>query len=137
LAWLHTVPNKAEKTRQKTLEEADSELLQLPQIYFGTWLIEALFEIGPAEITGAGGMQTIKQSEIAAYSHNHGITFASWEVSALRGMSEAYAVSRSTSTDKYAAPPYTEYEPPTVERRAKVDDIFRGLLARQTTKGLG
>jgi hypothetical protein len=130
------VPGKAEKTRQKTLGETDSILLELPHLEYGEWLISALFEIGPTEIAGMGAMQPISQTEIAAYSANHGIAWMPWEVTTLRKLSEAYAMIRSTSTDQHAPPPYQPAFEATVAQRASVDSFFRGLAARQSQKGI-
>lgn len=106
-------------------------MLELPQIEYGDWLISALFEIGPAEITDMGAMQPIKQSEIAAYSYNHGVPLRSWEVSALRSMSEQYAIMRHSAKDINCPPPYTAKVEITPTQRATVDSFFRGLAARR------
>ena len=56
----------------------------------GSYLLEALFEVGPASEAPMGGFMVIQWAEVLAYSQATGSITEPWEITAMIDMSKAY-----------------------------------------------
>lgn len=78
--------------------------LAMPDLGAAAYLIDCLFDVGPA-LQGAAGEVPLPWAEVLAYAHGSGAVSEQWELRALVDMSKAYLFEKFTSTGPLAVPP--------------------------------
>lgn len=78
----------------------------MPPLSCGAYLINIVFEIGPAKPTGMGGMVAIDEIDIASWQSNRDLRLSAWEARMLRHLSQVYASSFIEYRDPKASAPY-------------------------------
>ena len=114
LAWLNTIPEKEKRPRRDTVGG------DLPPITAGVYLIELLFEIGPAQPLAMSSPVAISELEIAAWQKNRGISLSAWEAGTIRRLSQDYASALAKAGQASCPPFYMSPERMTEDRRAKI-----------------
>lgn len=92
----------------------------LPPIEAGGYLIELLFEIGPAQPMPMGSPVAISELEIAAWQANRGIKLTAWEAGVIRRLSHDYANALAKASQASCPPFYMSPERLSAERRDKI-----------------
>lgn len=92
----------------------------LPPIEAGGYLIELLFEIGPAQPMPMGSPVAISELEIAAWQANRGIRLTAWEAAVIRRLSHDYANALAKASQASCPPFYMSPERLSAERRDKI-----------------
>ena len=114
LAWLSTIPEKEKRPRRDTVGG------DLPPITAGGYLIDLLFDIGPAQPLAMSSPVAISELEIAAWQNNRCISLTAWEAATIRRLSHDYASALSQSSQVSCPPFYMSPERMTEDRRAKI-----------------
>lgn len=96
------------------------------------YLVEMLYDIGPAETVGMGAT-SLSHTEIKAAQDNLGIELSPWEVKTLRSMSMAYCRQLSQSSDWLHPPPFS-HENQQQHNRDRVRSQFKALLSGFSVK---
>lgn len=99
-AWLYTVPDKAKQPRIK------STIANMPPLDGGAYLVNILFDIGPATPKGMGGLVSITELEISAWQQNRGLRLSCWEAKTIKRLSQIYAGAANEARDPKATAPY-------------------------------
>lgn len=113
-AWLNTIPSKAKRPRRETKSDA------MPPLLGGAYLVEILFEVGPAKPIGMGGSVAIDEVDLAAWMANQCITLTPWEAKTVRQLSREYAAMLSEAAEPNTPPPWLDPAIMTTERREKI-----------------
>jgi hypothetical protein len=113
-AWLNTIPSKAKRPRRETKSDV------MPPVLGGAYLIEILFEVGPAKPVGMGGNAAIDEVDLAAWMSNQGVTLTPWEAKTVRQLSREYAAMLSQAVEPNTPPPWVDPAIMTPERREKI-----------------
>lgn len=127
-AWLNTIPSKAKRPRRETKSDA------MPPLLGGAYLIEILFEVGPAKPLGMGGNVSIDEVDLAAWMANQCVTLTPWEAKTIRQLSREYAAMLSEAIEPNAPPPWVDPEIMTAERREKISKAMSDWANRINTK---
>jgi hypothetical protein len=114
IAWLNTIPEKEKRPRRDTVGG------DLPPITAGGYLLELLFEIGPAQPLAMSSPIAISEFEIAAWQANRGISLSAWEAGTIRRLSHDYAAALSKASQASCPPFYMSPERMTADRRARI-----------------
>ena len=118
IAWLNTVPEKEKRPRRDTVGG------DLPPITAGGYLIELLFEIGPAQPMAMSSPVAISELEIAAWKANRGISLSAWEAGTIRRLSHEYASALTKASQASCPPFYMSPERMSEDRRAKIGNAM-------------
>ena len=113
-AWLNTIPSKAKRPRRETKSDA------MPPLLGGAYLVEILFEVGPAKPIGMGGSVAIDEVDLAAWMANQCVTLTPWEAKTVRQLSREYAAMLSEAAEPSTPPPWLDPAILTAERREKI-----------------
>ena len=138
-AWLSAVPDhknngkQNERTRYEILKDKQSELITLPEIEYGEWIIEYLMEIGPAGSNGMG-LCPICYTEINAWINTTKTEVSPWDVNMIRHLSRVYVSQYNDSKDKNAPAPYHYTEKSEEEIRTDVVKGFKQLVKMKRKK---
>lgn len=100
LAWLQATPDKAKQPRMKTTAAV------MPPIEAGAYLVNILFEAGPAKPTGMGGLVSIDEIDLVAWQQNRDLRLTAWETKTIRQLSHIYASTAVEARDPKAGAPY-------------------------------
>lgn len=92
----------------------------LPPITAGGYLIELLFEIGPAQPLAMSSPVAISELEIAAWQNNRGISLSAWEAGTIRRLSQDYASALAKAGQASCPPFYMSPERLSADRRDKI-----------------
>lgn len=100
-AWLNTVPEKASRPRYAT------SAAPMPSLKGGAYIVEILFDIGPARSGAMGGLIPICEVDIAAWQSNRDLRLSAWEARAIKRLSGAYCAESAAASKPTALAPYT------------------------------
>lgn len=114
LAWLNTIPEKEKRPRRDTVGG------DLPPITAGGYLVELLYEIGPAQPLAMSSPVAISELEIAAWQNNRGISLSAWEAGTIRRLSQDYASALAKAGQASCPPFYMSPERLSADRRDKI-----------------
>jgi len=114
IAWLNTIPEKEKRPRRDTVGG------DLPPITAGGYLLELLFEIGPAQPLAMSSPVAISELEIAAWQNNRGISLSAWEAGTIRRLSQDYASALAKAGQASCPPFYMSPERLSADRRDKI-----------------
>ena len=114
LAWLNTIPEKEKRPRRDTVGG------DLPPITAGGYLVELLFEIGPAQPLAMSSPVAISELEIAAWQTNRGSSLSAWEAGTIRRLSQDYASALAKAGQTSCPPFYMSPERLSADRRDKI-----------------
>ncbi len=92
------------------------------------YLMEYLFEVGPAE-GGGFGPTPLSQQELLAWQLNMRRRLAPWEISMLRRLSVQWIDQAMSAEDPECPAPWAD-EPVSAEERAKVAANLRDAIGR-------
>lgn len=118
---------KNKKTRWEILKQSNSELIKMPELEHGEYLVSFLFEIGPLKNNGFG-FSPLSYSDIKDWAIMTKTNISSWESRMLVFMSLCYVAQYNNSSDPVCPPPYIEKKEIQNEIRANVDNKFKMLL---------
>jgi hypothetical protein len=113
-AWLNTIPSKAKRPRRETKSDA------MPPVTAGAYLIEILFEVGPAKPMGMGGSVALDEIDLSAWMANQNVKLKPWEAKTIRQLSREYAAMLSQSSEANVPSPWVDPSIMTTERRNKI-----------------
>jgi len=77
-----------------------------PPLRAGHHILEVLFEVGPVQSAGMGGLTAISELELWAWQVNRDHPLSSWDVSLVRRLSGVYATQAMESRAPSCPPPY-------------------------------
>ena len=127
-AWLNTIPSKAKRPRRETKSDA------MPPLLGGAYLVEILFEVGPAKPIGMGGNIAIDEVDLAAWMSNQCVTLTPWEAKTVRQLSREYAAMLSEAIEPNTPAPWVDPAMMTPERRDKISKAMSDWANRINTK---
>ena len=127
-AWLNTIPSKAKRPRRETKSDT------MPPLLGGAYLVEILFEVGPAKPIGMGGNTAIDEVDLAAWMSNQGVTLMPWEAKTVRQLSREYAAMLSEAVEPNTPAPWHDPIVMTPERRDKISKAMSDWANRINTK---
>lgn len=127
-AWLNTIPSKAKRPRRETKSDA------MPPLLGGAYLVEILFEVGPAKPIGMGGSVAIDEVDLAAWMANQCVTLTPWEAKAVRQLSREYAAMLAEAAEPNTPPPWLDPAIMTAERREKISKAMSDWANRINIK---
>ncbi len=127
-AWLNTIPSKAKRPRRETKSNA------MPSLIGGAYLIEILFEVGPAKPMGMGGSIGIDEIDLAAWMSNQNVQLTPWEAQTVRRLSHEYAAMLSASSEPNTPAPWSDAKMLTDEMREKISNAMSDWSNRINTK---
>jgi hypothetical protein len=96
----------------------------MPPVLGGAYLIEILFEVGPAKPTGMGSNAAIDEVDLAAWMSNQGVTLTPWEAKTVRKLSREYAAMLSEAVEPNTPPPWVDPAIMTAERRENISNAM-------------
>ena len=127
------VPEKQERSRYEKYKDSAPQMIELPKIRRGSYLIEYLLEIGPALSTGHG-VAPISYQDIQAFQNVSGLTLSPWEAETLRMLSREYVNEYHAARDPARVPPVQKLG--TIEqRRAAVVASMKAFAKRGRDDG--
>ena len=100
MAWLNAIPEKQTEPRTKLNKNP-----AMPDIEFGEYILQVLFEIGTVK-NGMSGAVPIDNTDILAWQYNSGIELSAWECRQLIHLSRAYAAMSHEAKDIKCIAPY-------------------------------
>jgi hypothetical protein len=100
----------------------------------GAYLIEILYEVGPAKPIGMGGNVAIDEIDLAAWMSNQCVTLTPWEAKTIRRLSQEYAAMLSVASEPDTPAPWLDPEILTAERRDKISKAMSDWANRINTK---
>lgn len=112
------MPEKAKEPRHKTRVAA------YPKVRAGHHLLEVLFEAGPTQMVGMGGLAPVSELELLAWQVNRDEPLTPWEVATVKRLSAAYAAQAMESRAPSCPAPYV---PP----REAITEDQRARIARE------
>lgn len=92
----------------------------MPPLGAGAYLIEILFEIGPAKPSGFGGSSAIDEVDLASWMANQNVKLTPWEAKAIRQLSREYAAMLADAVEPNTPPPWVNPNLITQEHRQKI-----------------
>lgn len=113
MAWLNATPEvetpkgeakRETKSRQKQLADVDVEP-EMPDLDWGKYLIDYLFEVGPVMAAGMGSAP-ITFTELGNWQAQLGLRLSPWEVRMLRRLSLEYNSESQLATKPDRGPPF-------------------------------
>lgn len=106
----------------------------MPPVLGGAYLIEILFEVGPAKPMGMGGNMAIDEVDLAAWMSNQCVTLTPWEAQTVRRLSHEYAAMLSVASEPNTPAPWSNVEIMTDEMREKISNAMSDWSNRINTK---
>lgn len=106
----------------------------MPPVLGGAYLIEILYEVGPAKPIGMGGNVAIDEIDLAAWMSNQCVTLTPWEAKTIRRLSQEYAAMLSVASEPDTPAPWIDPEIMTAERREKISKAMSDWANRINTK---
>lgn len=92
----------------------------MPPLGAGAYLIEILFEIGPAKPGGFGGSIGIDEVDLSSWMANQNVKLTPWEAKAIRQLSREYAAMLTEAVEPNTPPPWVDPNLITQEHRQKI-----------------
>lgn len=80
---------------------------EMPEIEWGGYLVDYLWEVGPTEPAGMGSAK-LSPPAIESWQRQTGITLQPWEFRLLRRLSAEYANEQAQASDPKRPPPFAE-----------------------------
>jgi hypothetical protein len=106
----------------------------MPPVLGGAYLIEILYEVGPAKPIGMGGNVAIDEIDLAAWMSNQCVTLTPWEAKTIRRLSQEYAAMLSVASEPDTPAPWLDPEILTAERRDKISKAMSDWANRINTQ---
>lgn len=106
----------------------------MPRIAAGSYLIEILFEIGPAKPAGMSSQIGIDEVDLAAWMANQNVKLKPWECKAIRQLSREYAAMLVEAAEPNCPPPWADKAMFTDEHRAKIASAMSSWADRINSK---
>jgi hypothetical protein len=106
----------------------------MPPVLGGAYLIEILFEVGPAKPMGMGGNIAIDEIDLAAWMSNQNVQLTPWEARTIRTLSHEYAAMLSAGSEPNTPAPWSNVEIITDEMREKISNAMSDWSNRINTK---
>ena len=110
----------------------NSNLLKLPELEYGSHLIEFLYELGIYTVSGFG-ILPLSFSEIEAWKNTTKTNISSWEARVLKFLSSSYVSQHNASEDPNCPAPYSE-EIEMLNSSMSVVEKFKMLVAMRKGK---
>lgn len=124
LGWLHATPEQKDKkgppdkrSRLQRLAAVGREPV-LPEVTAGGYLLDWLFEVGPA-LPGGMGPVPLTHGELRSWQANTGLRLTPWEARTLRHLSSEYLAELRAAEEPSRAAPYSHESTVNVERTTK------------------
>ena len=124
LAWLHSIPKKAEKTRYEMLKGTSKA--EIPELDWGQHLVDMLAEIGFAR-PGSAGPIPVSYAEIEAWQRTTNAELPSNEAVLLRQLSAVYC-NQLIDSEKPECPRPDAIGPHDADARGKVAHNFKAMI---------
>jgi hypothetical protein len=106
----------------------------MPPVLGGAYLLEILFEVGPAKPIGMGGNIAIDEIDLAAWMSNQNVQLTPWEARTIRTLSHEYAAMLSAGSEPNTPAPWSNVEIITDEMREKISNAMSDWSNRINTK---
>jgi hypothetical protein len=106
----------------------------MPQLIGGAYLVEILFEVGPAKPLGMGGSVAIDEIDLAAWMSNQNVRLTPWEAQAVKHLSREYAGMLSASAEPNTPAPWSDNKMLTEEMREKISNAMSNWSNRINIK---
>lgn len=78
----------------------------MPSLDAGAYLINILFEVGPAKPLSMGGLVSVDEADIVAWQINRDLRLSAWEAKTIRRLSQVYCNECSEARSPTAPAPY-------------------------------
>lgn len=105
----------------------EDERPAMPVVSYGTWLVTALWNIGPINTDGSA----VSWQEIDAWNRATKRELSGWELETLRKMSEAYAVMSVKARDPACQAPWQTIKLSSSTLNNRILSIFRPLVQQK------
>lgn len=106
----------------------------MPPLLGCAYLVEILFEVGPAKPLGMGGNVAIDEVDLAAWMSNQCVKLKPWEAKTIRRLSQEYAAMLAEAAEPTTPAPWSDPTFMTQERRDKISKAMSDWANRINTK---
>lgn len=104
MAFLHGTPKSWKETRLEYARKKGRDV-DMPPISAGTYLIDAMWKLGPVR-ADANGTRGVDWTELDAFARLTQAITEPWEAEALHAMCDGYAAEHAEAEDTLREPPF-------------------------------
>ncbi|NBT33779.1 MAG: hypothetical protein EBT13_18260 [Rhodobacteraceae bacterium] len=98
--------------------------MEMPPVHAGGYLLEILFEVGPAKAAGMAGQVGIDETDLMAWQANQNVRLSPWEARTIRLLSREYAGMLAEASDPQCPPPWVPEAAISVQKRDAIADAM-------------